>query len=138
MICLISNCSFIHFYYIIQIPAGAAKKELLDCIDQVPTYVQQLQFGVKNVTVGKTATFTKVDNVISETKNLMSVITRVVSACMNCAIKVCVCRKLFINIKQKFYFVFFICVVQFGYARGVTNSISNPFTILSKRYRNVL
>ncbi|KAJ6218287.1 hypothetical protein RDWZM_009444, partial [Blomia tropicalis] len=74
-----------HFTY--QIPAGAAKKELLDCIDQVPTYVQQLQFGVKNVTVGKTATFTKVDNVISETKNLMSVITRVVSACMNCAIK---------------------------------------------------
>lgn len=71
-----------------QIPAGAPKKELLDCIDQVPTYVQQLQFAVKNVTVGKTATFTKVDNVIQETKNLMSVITKVVTCCMNCANKV--------------------------------------------------
>ncbi|XP_046916901.2 alpha-catenin related isoform X1 [Dermatophagoides farinae] len=74
-----------HFTY--QIPTGAPKKELLDCIDQVPTYVQQLQFAVKNVTVGKTATFTKVDNVIQETKNLMSVITNVVSACLNCANK---------------------------------------------------
>lgn len=81
---LLSHLKF--FYY--QIPAGLAKKELLDCIDQVPTYVQQLQFAVKNVTVGKTATFTKVDNVIQETKNLMSVITRVVAACMNCANKV--------------------------------------------------
>lgn len=50
--------------------------------------MQQLQFAVKNVTVGKTATFTKVDNVIQETKNLMSVITRVVTACLNCANKV--------------------------------------------------
>ncbi|OTF69887.1 hypothetical protein BLA29_007269 [Euroglyphus maynei] len=74
-----------HFTY--QIPTGAPKKELLDSIDQVPTYVQQLQFAVKNVTVGKTATFTKVDNVIQETKNLMSVITNVVSACLNCANK---------------------------------------------------
>ncbi|KAH9419799.1 alpha-catenin related isoform X2 [Dermatophagoides pteronyssinus] len=74
-----------HFTY--QIPTGAPKKELLDCIDQVPTYVQQLQFAVKNVTVGKTATFTKVDNVIQETKNLMSVITNVVSASLNCANK---------------------------------------------------
>lgn len=73
----------------LQIPAGMAKKELLDCIDQVPNYVQQLQFAVKNVTVGKTATFTKVDSVIQESKSLMQVITRVVAACMNCANKVC-------------------------------------------------
>lgn len=84
----ISQLSLIKLPQSKQIPTGPAKKELLDSIDQVPTYVQQLQFAVKNVTVGKTATFTKVDNVINETKNLMSVITKVVAACLNCANKV--------------------------------------------------
>lgn len=54
----------------------------------MPTYVQQLQFTVKNPTVGKAATFTKVDNVIQETKNLMNVISKVVTTCFVCATKV--------------------------------------------------
>ncbi|XP_024083641.1 alpha-catulin isoform X2 [Cimex lectularius] len=70
-----------------QVPAGAHKKELLEQLDRVPTHVQQLQFTVKNPTVGKAATFTKVDTVIHETKNLMSVISKVVTTCFVCATK---------------------------------------------------
>jgi hypothetical protein len=71
-----------------QVPAGAPKKELLDHLDKVPTYVQTLQFTVKEPTVGKAATFVKVDHVIQETKNLMNVISKVVSTCFDCANKV--------------------------------------------------
>lgn len=74
--------------FIIQVPAGAAKKELLDQLDKVPTYVQTLQFTVKDPTVGKAATFVKVDHVIQETKNLMNIISKVVSTCFDCANKV--------------------------------------------------
>ncbi|XP_046661153.1 alpha-catulin isoform X2 [Homalodisca vitripennis] len=70
-----------------QVPIGSHKKELLEHLDRVPTYVQQLQFTVKNPTVGKAATFTKVDSVIHETKNLMSVISKVVTTCFVCATK---------------------------------------------------
>ncbi|KAK0179126.1 hypothetical protein PV327_007945 [Microctonus hyperodae] len=70
-----------------QVPGGPNKKDLLENLDRVPTYVQQLQFTVKNPTVGKAATFTKVDNVIQETKNLMNVISKVVTTCFECATK---------------------------------------------------
>ncbi|XP_011309733.1 alpha-catulin isoform X2 [Fopius arisanus] len=70
-----------------QVPGGPHKKDLLENLDRVPTYVQQLQFTVKNPTVGKAATFTKVDNVIQETKNLMNVISKVVTTCFECATK---------------------------------------------------
>ncbi|XP_065216469.1 alpha-catulin isoform X2 [Planococcus citri] len=68
-----------------QVPVGTQKKELLEQLDQVPTHVQQLQFTVKNPTVGKAATFTKVDSVINETKTLMNVISKVVTTCFICA-----------------------------------------------------
>ncbi|CAG0885352.1 unnamed protein product [Darwinula stevensoni] len=71
-----------------QVPQGVHKKELLEFLDKVPTYVQQLQFTVKSSTVGKAATFTKVDHVIQETKNLMNVISKVVTTCFVCATKV--------------------------------------------------
>ncbi|KFM70557.1 Alpha-catulin, partial [Stegodyphus mimosarum] len=70
-----------------QVPGGQQKNELLELLDKVPTFVQQLQFTVKNPTVGKAATFTKVDNVIQETKNLMNVISKVVTTCLYCATK---------------------------------------------------
>lgn len=72
----------------VQVPGGPHKKEVLENLDRVPTYVQQLQFTVKNPTVGKAATFTKVDNVIQETKNLMNVCSKVVTTCFVCATKV--------------------------------------------------
>ncbi|XP_022235835.1 alpha-catulin-like, partial [Limulus polyphemus] len=70
-----------------QVPGGAQKKELLENLDKVPTYVQQLQFTVRNPTVGKAATFTKVDNVIQGTKNLMNVVSKVVTTSLVCASK---------------------------------------------------
>ncbi|CAK1601926.1 unnamed protein product [Parnassius mnemosyne] len=70
-----------------QVPAGTMKKELLEHLDKVPTYVQQLQFTVKEPTVGRAATFSKVDNVIQETKHLMNVISKVVTTCFDCANK---------------------------------------------------
>ncbi|XP_053210546.1 alpha-catulin-like isoform X2 [Panonychus citri] len=74
-----------HFSY--QIPSGLAKKDLLDNLDKVPTFVQQLLFTVKQATVGKAATFTKVDNVIKETKNLMMFVCSTVDSCITCASK---------------------------------------------------
>ncbi|XP_046384624.1 alpha-catulin [Ischnura elegans] len=70
-----------------QVPGGSHKKDLLENLDRVPTYVQQLQFTVKEPTVGKAATFSKVDSVIHETKNLMDVISKVVTTCFLCANK---------------------------------------------------
>lgn len=71
-----------------QVPASDNKKDLLSILDRVPTCVQALQFTVKDHTVGKAATFVKVDHVIRETKNLMNVINKVVSKCFECANKV--------------------------------------------------
>lgn len=69
---------------------GQPKKELSEHVDKVPPLVQTLQFSVKEPTVGKAATFVKVDHVIQETKNLMNVISKVVNTCFECANKVSV------------------------------------------------
>ncbi|RZC38796.1 alpha-catulin, partial [Asbolus verrucosus] len=90
-----------------QVPGGANKKELLENLDKVPTFVQRLQFTVKDHTVGKAATFTKVDNVIQETKNLMNVISKVVTTCFECATKVGVSA----TSCSVFDVVFFFCCV---------------------------
>lgn len=65
-------------------PAGDLKKELLFELSTIPALVQQLQFTVKNPTVGKAATFAKVDGVIRETKSLMEAVNRVVEATLAC------------------------------------------------------
>ncbi|XP_076329602.1 alpha-catulin-like isoform X2 [Tachypleus tridentatus] len=70
-----------------QVPGGSQKKDLLESLDKVPTYVQHLQFTVRNPTVGKAATFTKVDNVIQGVKDLMNVVSKVVTICLVCASK---------------------------------------------------
>ncbi|XP_058982209.1 alpha-catulin isoform X1 [Musca domestica] len=70
-----------------QVPASPHKKDLLNVLDRVPTFVQTLQFTVKDHTVGPSATYVKVDHVIRETKNLMCVINSVVTKCLECATK---------------------------------------------------
>lgn len=67
-----------------QVPAGDLKKELLAQLSRIPALVQQLQFIVKNPTVGKQATFAKVDSVIRETKSLMEAVNGVVEATLSC------------------------------------------------------
>ncbi|XP_037915686.1 alpha-catulin isoform X3 [Hermetia illucens] len=85
-----------------QVPAGQNKKELLDHLDKVPTYVQTLQFTVKDPTVGKAATFVKVDHVIKETKNLMNVINKVVTTCFECANKHSLCMPQQVQFSKKY------------------------------------
>lgn len=92
-----------------QVPAGDSKKELLDQLDVVPTFVQTLQFTVKEPTVGKAATFLKVDHVIRETKNLMHVINKVVTTCFDCANKVCA-KCSIIQIDQIEIHSFIVCI----------------------------
>lgn len=67
-----------------QVPAGDLKKDLLAELGIIPALVQQLQFIVKNPTVGKPATFAKVDSVIRETRSLMEAVNRVVAATQSC------------------------------------------------------
>lgn len=94
---------------------GANKKELLEQLDQVPTYVQQLQFTVKMPTVGKSATFSKVDSVINETKTLMNVISKVVTTCFVCATKVSLFLflKLFFFLQQELSYKYIKCKEYF-------------------------
>lgn len=87
-----------------QVPAGDPKKELLDQLDIVPTYVQTLQFTVKDPTVGKAATFVKVDHIIRETKNLMNIINKVVTTCFDCANKVSILTHFNIT-----YYLIYLC-----------------------------
>jgi hypothetical protein len=60
-------------------PELGQKTDLVAYIDILPYYCQQLIFTVKSETVGKTATFNKVDKVIQETKNLMNAVSKVIS-----------------------------------------------------------
>ncbi|KRX85383.1 Alpha-catulin [Trichinella sp. T6] len=71
-----------------EVPGSAEKNELLQTLERIPTHCQQLQVLVKSPTVGKLATFNKVDSVIQETKNLMNEIAKLVTSCFVCATKV--------------------------------------------------
>ncbi|EJD75283.1 CBR-CTN-1 protein [Loa loa] len=70
-----------------EVPGSAEKNDLLTILEKIPIHCQQLQVLVKSPTVGKPATFSKVDSVIQETKNLMNEIAKLVTACFVCATK---------------------------------------------------
>ncbi|PAV76339.1 hypothetical protein WR25_12157 [Diploscapter pachys] len=70
-----------------EVPGSAEKSELSSILERIPVHCQQLQVMVKSPTVGKTATFGKVDSVIQETKNLMNEIAKLVTASFVCATK---------------------------------------------------
>lgn len=67
--------------------------------------MQTLQFSVKEPTVGKAATFVKVDHVIQETKNLMNVISKVVNTCFECANKVSTNIQLYLLIRPLYLYI---------------------------------
>uniref|UniRef100_A0AC35TK90 Alpha-catulin n=1 Tax=Rhabditophanes sp. KR3021 TaxID=114890 RepID=A0AC35TK90_9BILA len=73
------------FHY--EVPGSQEKNELSNVLERIPLHCQQLQVLVKSPTVGKGATFSKVDSVIQETKNLMNEIAKLVTACFVCATK---------------------------------------------------
>ncbi|VDK74918.1 unnamed protein product [Litomosoides sigmodontis] len=70
-----------------EVPGSAQKNDLSAILEKIPIHCQQLQVLVKSPTVGKPATFSKVDSVIQETKNLMNEIAKLVTACFVCATK---------------------------------------------------
>ncbi|KJH45286.1 hypothetical protein DICVIV_08662 [Dictyocaulus viviparus] len=70
-----------------EVPGSAEKSELSTILERIPVHCQQLQVLVKSPTVGKSATFGKVDSVIQETKNLMNEIAKLVTSSFVCATK---------------------------------------------------
>ncbi|VBB26140.1 unnamed protein product [Acanthocheilonema viteae] len=70
-----------------EVPGSAEKNDLSTILEKIPIHCQQLQVLVKSPTIGKPATFSKVDSVIQETKNLMNEIAKLVTACFVCATK---------------------------------------------------
>lgn len=74
--------------FINQVPAGYLKDELVQLIEKLPINFKQLKNRLKQVTVGKTATFNKVDFVIQETRDFMNLIAKLVTSCFLCCTKV--------------------------------------------------
>ena len=70
-----------------QVPNGYLKQELLLLVDRIPINFKQLKSKLKQVTIGKKATFNKVDCVIQETRDFMNLITKLVTSCFLCSTK---------------------------------------------------
>lgn len=73
--------------FIYQVPTGTQKQELQSYLEKTPPLIQKLIVTIKSPTIGKAATFNKVDSVIQETKNLMNAIAKLVTTCLICATK---------------------------------------------------
>lgn len=74
--------------FLVQVPAGHLKEELVQLRDKLPSNFKQLKSRLKQVTVGKAATFNKVDWVIQETRNFMNLVAKLVTSCFLCCTKV--------------------------------------------------
>jgi hypothetical protein len=74
--------------FINQIPSGYLKEELVQLIEKLPINFKQLKNRLKQVTVGKTATFNKVDFVIQETRDFMNLVAKLVTSCFLATTKV--------------------------------------------------
>jgi hypothetical protein len=70
-----------------QVPHGYLKQELVILVDRIPINFKQLKSKLKQVTIGKKATFNKVDCVIQETRDFMNLITKLVTSCFLCSTK---------------------------------------------------
>ena len=63
------------------VPTGEDKRLLMALADNVPKHCHQLQMLIQSSTVGKAATFTKVDSIIKETRQIVNLIIRVIQMC---------------------------------------------------------
>lgn len=83
----------IHLYgvlkeFVSQVPEGYLKDELVHLLERLPFNFKQLKNKLKQVTVGKTATFNKVDYVIQDTRDFMNLVAKIVTNCFLCTTKV--------------------------------------------------
>ncbi len=69
------------------VPAGEDKRALMAMADGVPKHCHQLQMLIQSSTVGKAATFTKVDSIIREARQIMHLVAEVVHTCFENANK---------------------------------------------------
>ena len=63
------------------VPTGEDKRSLMASADHVPKHCHQLQMLIQSPTVGKAATFNKVDSIIRETRQIVQLIVKVVQLC---------------------------------------------------------
>jgi len=63
------------------VPSGEDKRSLMAIADHVPKRCQQLQHLIQSSTVGKAATFTKVDSIIREVRQIMNLVVTVAQMC---------------------------------------------------------
>lgn len=74
--------------FVAQVPDGYLKDELVVLLERLPFNFKQLKNKLKQVTVGKTATFNKVDCVIQDTRDFMNLVAKIVTNCFLCCTKV--------------------------------------------------
>ena len=65
------------------VPTGEDKRILMALADGVPKHCHQLQMLIQSPTVGKAATFTKVDSIIKETRAIVNLVVKVIQMCYN-------------------------------------------------------
>ena len=65
------------------VPSGEDKRTLMALADGVPKHCHQLQMLIQSPTVGKAATFTKVDSIIKETRAIINLVVKVIQMCYN-------------------------------------------------------
>ncbi len=63
------------------VPAGEDKRSLMAIADHVPKHCHQLRQLIQSTTVGRAATFTKVDSIIRATRQIIELVVRVVEVC---------------------------------------------------------
>ena len=63
------------------VPSGEDKRTLMALADGVPKHCHHLQFLIQSPTVGKAATFTKVDSIIKETRSIVNLVVKVIQLC---------------------------------------------------------
>lgn len=74
--------------FLVQVPQGYLKDELVHLLERLPYNFKQLKNKLKQVTIGKTATFNKVDCVIQDTRDFMNLVAKLVTNCFLCCTKV--------------------------------------------------
>jgi len=74
--------------FLLQVPSGPLKSELLLLLEKLPHCFKQLKNRLKQVTFGKAATFSKVDWVIQDVRDFTNLVVKLVTNCFMCCSKV--------------------------------------------------
>lgn len=74
--------------FLLNIPNDDLKSYLTHLLEKLPLNLQQLKNKLKQQTIGKVATFNKVDLVIQETRDVMNLIAKLVTNCFLCTTRV--------------------------------------------------